>query len=334
MFAEGAAPARRARRRRRHRPLAGSAARRARAWCARPCARAGAEAFPGRHAYMPNLGYPELRERAAEDVDAPGVTAACIAMTGGAAGAMCLALRAFLDAGDEVVGIAPYFPEFRAVLRDRRPRLHPGARRRRPASASTSTRWWRALTDRTAALIINTPSNPSGHVIEHDEMAAIVDVHRAPQPPHRPAHPAHRRRGVPQPRVRAGAARRAVRVLRAHRAGPVLLQGHGAGRRAHRLPGAAPLAGRRADRPRPGELHARAGHGQRAGDRAARAAPPRLVEHRRRPVPRPPRPRPRRRASAPASTSPSRRAASSCGSAAPGRTRSPTSARSPSGACW
>jgi aspartate aminotransferase len=34
----------------------------------------------------------------------------------------------------------------------------------------------RALTDRTAALIINTPSNPSGHVIEHDEMSAIVDV--------------------------------------------------------------------------------------------------------------------------------------------------------------
>ena len=74
--------------------------------------RAAAESFPGRHAYMPNLGYPEVRERAAEDVGSAGVTAACIAMTGGAAGAICLALRAFVDAGDEVVGIAPYFPEF------------------------------------------------------------------------------------------------------------------------------------------------------------------------------------------------------------------------------
>jgi aspartate aminotransferase len=138
-------------------------------------ARAGAEAFPGRHAYMPNLGYPELRERAAEDVDAPGVTAACIAMTGGAAGAICLALRAFLDAGDEVVGIAPYFPEFRpycetgglvfnAVGTDE-------ANQRVDIDALV-----RALTDRTAAVILNTPSNPSGHVIEHDEMAAIVDV--------------------------------------------------------------------------------------------------------------------------------------------------------------
>ena len=102
--------------------------------------RAAAETFPGRHAYMPNLGYPELRERAAEDVDAPGVTAACIAMTGGAAGAMCLALRAFVDAGDEVVGIAPYFPEFRPYCETGGARSCPCALTT-PPSASTSMRW-------------------------------------------------------------------------------------------------------------------------------------------------------------------------------------------------
>jgi aspartate aminotransferase len=138
-------------------------------------ARAAAEDFPGRHMYMPNLGYPELRERAAEDVEVPGVTAACIAITGGAAGAMCLALRAFLDAGDEVVGIAPYFPEFR-------PYCETGALRFIPVPADDGTQradidgMVRALSERTAAVIINTPSNPSGHVIEHEEMAAIVDV--------------------------------------------------------------------------------------------------------------------------------------------------------------
>ena len=138
-------------------------------------ARAAAESYPGRNAYMPNLGYPELRERAAEDVDTPGVTAACIAMTGGAAGAMCLALRAFLDAGDEVVGIAPYFPEFR-------PYCETGGLTFTPVRADdTSQRvdvdaLVRMLSERTAALIINTPSNPSGHVIEHGEMAEIVEV--------------------------------------------------------------------------------------------------------------------------------------------------------------
>jgi aspartate aminotransferase len=138
-------------------------------------ARAAAESFPGRHAYMPNLGYPELRERAAEDVDSPGVTAACIAITGGAAGAMCLALRAFLDAGDEVVGIAPYFPEFR-------PYCETGGLTFTPVRADDTSQHVdidalvRALSERTAAVIINTPSNPSGHVIEHEEMVAIVDV--------------------------------------------------------------------------------------------------------------------------------------------------------------
>ena len=138
-------------------------------------ARAGAEWFPGRHAYMPNLGYPALRERAAEDVDSAGVTAGCIAMTGGAAGAICLALRAFVDVGDEVVGIAPYFPEFR-------PYCETGGLSFIPVHADDTTlevdvdALVRALSDRTAAVIINSPSNPSGHVIEHAEMTAIVDV--------------------------------------------------------------------------------------------------------------------------------------------------------------
>lgn len=138
-------------------------------------AAAAAEAFPGRHAYMANLGYPELRERAAEDVDFSGMTGGCLAMTGGAAGAICLALRAFLNPGDEVVGIAPYFPEFR-------PYCETAGLAFVPVRADDATQrvdpdgLVRALTERTAALIINTPSNPSGHVIEHEEMAAIVEV--------------------------------------------------------------------------------------------------------------------------------------------------------------
>ena len=138
-------------------------------------ARAAAEWFPGRHAYMPNLGYPEVRERAAEDVDAAGVTATSIAMTGGAAGAICLALRAFVDAGDEVVGIAPYFPEFRPYCETNGTTFVPvradDATQRVDVDALV-----RALSAKTAAVIINTPSNPSGHVIEHDEMREIVDV--------------------------------------------------------------------------------------------------------------------------------------------------------------
>ena len=66
--------------------------------------------FAGRFGYMPNLGYHEVRERAAEDVDFPGITADHVAMTAGAAAAICVAIRTFVDPGDEVIGVAPYFP--------------------------------------------------------------------------------------------------------------------------------------------------------------------------------------------------------------------------------
>src|SRR5579864_6774249 len=51
---------------------------------------ASADRFAGRFGYMPNLGYPEVRERTARDVDFPGVSAASIAMTAGAASAICI----------------------------------------------------------------------------------------------------------------------------------------------------------------------------------------------------------------------------------------------------
>ena len=43
--------------------------------------RAAAAVRPRRFGYMPNLGYPELRERIAEDVDVAGVTATDCAVT-------------------------------------------------------------------------------------------------------------------------------------------------------------------------------------------------------------------------------------------------------------
>ena len=74
-----------------------------------------------------------------------------------------------------MVGVAPYFPEFP-------PYCETGGLPSRPCATDDASQrvdidaLVRALTDRTAAVIINTPSNPSGHVIEHEEMAAIVDV--------------------------------------------------------------------------------------------------------------------------------------------------------------
>src|SRR5207302_2853173 len=74
---------------------------------------AAAERGARRFGYMPNLGFPEARERVAADAGSD-VGPDCVALTGGAGAAICLALRTFVDPGDEVIGVVPYFGEYRA----------------------------------------------------------------------------------------------------------------------------------------------------------------------------------------------------------------------------
>ena len=137
--------------------------------------------FAGRFGYMPNVGYAEVRERAAEDVGLPGITSDCVAMTPGAAAAICVALRTFVDPGDDVIGVAPYFPEFRLYCETASARFTPVAVRdddlRLDLDAIEA-----ALSPRTAAVLLNSPSNPSGHVLDAGEiegLAAILERHNA-----------------------------------------------------------------------------------------------------------------------------------------------------------
>ena len=78
-----------------------------------------AENRPRSHGYMPNAGYPEVRatlaRRLAERSGLP-FTGDDILMTSGAAGAINIILKAILDPGDEVMVLAPYFPEYRFYI--------------------------------------------------------------------------------------------------------------------------------------------------------------------------------------------------------------------------
>jgi aspartate aminotransferase len=171
--------------------------------------RAAAAVRPRRFGYMPNLGYPELRERVAEDVDVAGVTAQSVAITVGAAGAISIALRTFVEGGSEVMVIAPYFSEFRlysAVSGHRLRVVRAAADGGLDLEAVAA-----ALNPGTGALILNTPCNPSGHVTTEAEMrdlGALLDTHhrttgrpvllivdevyrRLIYPPHRRTEPLH-----------------------------------------------------------------------------------------------------------------------------------------------
>jgi aspartate aminotransferase len=123
------------------------------------------EARPRSHAYMPNAGFPEVRQKIAEKMSAATrlpYTENHILMTVGAAGALNTVLKAILDPGDEVILLAPYFAEYRFYVAN-----HSG----KAVTVRTGQNFLpdmeslrRALTDRTRAILINSPNNPTGVV--------------------------------------------------------------------------------------------------------------------------------------------------------------------------
>ncbi len=129
---------------------------------------------PGLHRYMPNAGYPEVRREVARSMAAEtGLPFAeeLIVMTCGAAGALNVALRAILSPGDEVLVVAPYFVEYFFYVRNAG-----GV----PVVAESSEAFQLdvgalrgKLTEKTRAVILNTPNNPTGAVYPGESLAEL-----------------------------------------------------------------------------------------------------------------------------------------------------------------
>jgi aspartate aminotransferase len=129
---------------------------------------------PGTHRYMPNGGYPETRAAVAaalREETGTAFTAGEVVMTCGAGGAMNVLLKALLDPGDEVVVIAPYFPEYTFYIDNHGgvPRIARSNARFLPDIESLSAN----LTRRTRAVIVNSPNNPTGVVYPAASLEAM-----------------------------------------------------------------------------------------------------------------------------------------------------------------
>jgi len=115
------------------------------------------------HAYMPNAGYPAVREAVARRLGvATGLpyTASHVLMTVGAGGALNTVLKALLDPGDEVITTAPFFAEYVFYAEN-----HGGRLVVVPPRADLTpdvTTLEAAITARTRVILVNSPNNPSG----------------------------------------------------------------------------------------------------------------------------------------------------------------------------
>ncbi len=96
-----------------------------------------------------------------------------VLVTSGATGAMHAALLALLDPGDECVLLEPFYGYHVNSLRAMRavPVVAP---LEKTSFALDTDRLRRAITPRTRAILVNSPSNPSGKVLTRPEMEAIA----------------------------------------------------------------------------------------------------------------------------------------------------------------
>ncbi|MGD8256847.1 MAG: pyridoxal phosphate-dependent aminotransferase [Desulfobacterales bacterium] len=128
----------------------------------------------GDHCYMPNTGYPmvcgSVAEYLSQEQQVP-VTDKDVLMTCGASGALNVALKAILDPGDEVLTPIPCFVEYKFYADN-----HGGT-----LKTVSSTADFRldldaisaAITEKTKAVLINSPNNPTGQVYSEESLKGL-----------------------------------------------------------------------------------------------------------------------------------------------------------------
>ncbi|MGB5158325.1 MAG: pyridoxal phosphate-dependent aminotransferase [Desulfobacterales bacterium] len=126
------------------------------------------------HGYMPNTGYPHVCEAVADYLSSEqGVCVADnnIVMTCGAAGALNVILKTLLDQGDEVITPAPYFVEYGFYASN-----HGGVLKPVPTAKDFSidiNAISLAVTEKTKAVLINSPNNPTGQVYSEKSLVGL-----------------------------------------------------------------------------------------------------------------------------------------------------------------
>ncbi len=131
------------------------------------------------HGYMNNSGYEDVREAIANSLNGRFGTvfgAGNIIMTVGAAGGLNVILKTLLDPGDEVVVFAPFFGEYSNYVKN-----YGGVLKVVPPSDNfipDPVEFGKTISDKTKAVIINNPNNPTGVVYSEEDIIRLADVLR------------------------------------------------------------------------------------------------------------------------------------------------------------
>lgn len=130
------------------------------------------------HGYMNNAGFEDVREKVASSLNRRFGTkfgAGNVLMTVGAASGLNCALKALLNPGDEVLTFAPFFVEYRNYVAN-----YDGVLISVEPDTSTFqpdlSKFEKAITKRTHAVIINNPNNPTGVIYTGETIKNIAGI--------------------------------------------------------------------------------------------------------------------------------------------------------------
>ncbi len=130
------------------------------------------------HGYSPSLGIPSVKEKIAENLNkrfGMNYTGNHIFPTTGAAGAVAHAVRCVTKPGDEVLTFAPFFPEYTPYIN-----MSGAVLKVVPANTDNFQinfeKLEEMINEKTMALLINTPNNPSGAVYSAETLTALAEL--------------------------------------------------------------------------------------------------------------------------------------------------------------
>ena len=130
------------------------------------------------HGYMNNAGFEDVREKIAEKINnkfETNFSKENIVMCVGAASGINIILKSILNLNDEVITFAPYFMEYKNYVNSYDGKLieiSPNTKDFQPKLEEFENK----ITEKTKAIIINTPNNPTGVIYSEETIKEISKI--------------------------------------------------------------------------------------------------------------------------------------------------------------
>lgn len=130
------------------------------------------------HGYMSNSGYEDVREKIAQNINKKFGTdfeSNNLIMTVGAASGLNIVLKSILNPDDEVIVFAPYFSEYNNYIQNydgKVVKISPNLVDFMPNLEEFEEK----INEKTKAVIINTPNNPTGVIYKEDIIIRLADI--------------------------------------------------------------------------------------------------------------------------------------------------------------